>query len=62
MLAAFEAYKAVNDERVAGLEARRGDVLLEKKTARIDAGLFGEGRCVLRDGLRPPQDDKLCCC
>ncbi len=39
VMAAFEAYKAANDERLDGLERRRGDVLLEEKTARIDAGL-----------------------
>ena len=39
IMAAFETFKAANDERVTALEARRADVLLEEKVARIDAGL-----------------------
>jgi HK97 family phage major capsid protein len=36
LMRAFDAFKAANDER---LDARRGDVLLEEKVARIDAAL-----------------------
>jgi HK97 family phage major capsid protein len=39
VMAAFEAFKASNDERLAEIEAKRADVLLEEKVARIDAGL-----------------------
>ena len=35
----FEAYKDANDERLAQIERRRGDPLLEEKVARIDAAL-----------------------
>ena len=35
----FEAYKEANDERLAQIERRRGDPLLEEKVARIDAAL-----------------------
>ena len=39
IMAAFETFKAANDERVTALESKRADVLLEEKVARIDAGL-----------------------
>jgi HK97 family phage major capsid protein len=39
VMAAFESFKAANDERLEGIEARRADTLLEEKVARIDAGL-----------------------
>ena len=39
IMAAFESFKAANDERVSALEAKRADTLLEEKVARIDAGL-----------------------
>jgi hypothetical protein len=39
VMAAFEAYKAGNDERLERIEAKRADVLLEDKVARIDADL-----------------------
>lgn len=39
MLRIFEAYKDANDERVAQIERRRADPLLEEKVARIDAAL-----------------------
>ena len=35
----FDAYKQENDARVAAIERRRGDPLLEEKVARIDAAL-----------------------
>lgn len=39
VLAAFEAFKSANDQRLEAMEAKRADVLLEEKVARIDAGL-----------------------
>jgi HK97 family phage major capsid protein len=39
VMAAFEAFKASNDERLAEIEAKRADVLLEEKVARIDEAL-----------------------
>jgi HK97 family phage major capsid protein len=39
VLAAFEGFKAANDERLAGIEAKKADVLLEEKVERIDASL-----------------------
>lgn len=40
MLAAFEAFKAANDQRLDEIERKAGaDGLLEEKVARIDAGL-----------------------
>ena len=35
-LRAFEGFKAANDERLAGLERRSGDVLSEEKVERIN--------------------------
>ena len=35
----FEEFKATNDERLARLEQKRGDVLLEEKVERINAAL-----------------------
>jgi HK97 family phage major capsid protein len=46
----FEAYKDANDERLAQIERRRADPLLEEKVARIDAALDG----VLVKQARPP--------
>ncbi len=56
VMAAFEAFKAANDERLNALETRRGDALLEEKVARIDATLqAAQGRLdrALADGRRP---------
>ncbi|MGZ8362875.1 MAG: phage major capsid protein [Caulobacteraceae bacterium] len=39
MLAAFEAFKAANDQRLDAIEKKHADPLLEEKVARIDAGL-----------------------
>ena len=36
MLAAFEAFKDANDQRLAAIERRAADGLLEEKVARID--------------------------
>ncbi len=38
-MAGFAAFKQANDERLAGLERRSGDVLNEEKVARIDTAL-----------------------
>ena len=56
VMAAFEAFKAANDERLNALETKRGDALLEEKVARIDATLqAAQGRLdrALSDGRRP---------
>lgn len=39
VLSAFEAYKAANEQRLAAMESRQPDGLLEAKLAKIDAGL-----------------------
>ncbi|MAP96620.1 MAG: phage major capsid protein [Ponticaulis sp.] len=39
LLAEFEAFKSANDERVAAIEAKTADVLLDEKVARIDRSL-----------------------
>lgn len=39
-MAGFAAFKQANDERLAGLERRSGDVLNEEKVARIDTALM----------------------
>jgi len=39
VLAAFEGFKAANDQRLAALETKRADVLLEEKVARWELGL-----------------------
>ena len=39
LMRAFEAFKSANDERLAAIEAGRGDVLLEDKVDRIDRAL-----------------------
>ena len=39
MMRAFDAFKEANDERLASLERRGGDVLLDEKVARIDAAI-----------------------
>jgi HK97 family phage major capsid protein len=56
VMAAFEAFKAANDERLASLEAKRADVLLEEKVSRIDAALqSAQGRLerLTSEGRRP---------
>jgi len=39
MLAAFESFKEANDRRLAEIESKRADPLLEEKVARIDVSL-----------------------
>ena len=56
VMAAFEAFKAANDERLGALESKRSDALLEEKVARIDASLqVAQGRMerALSEGRRP---------
>ena len=56
VLAAFEGFKAANDQRLAALETKHADVLLEEKVARIDAAITeAQGRLdrVLADARRP---------
>ncbi len=56
VMAAFEAFKAANDERLHALESKRSDALLEEKVARIDASLqAAQGRLdrALSDARRP---------
>jgi HK97 family phage major capsid protein len=36
VLSAFESFKAANDQRIAAIETKRADVLLEEKVGRID--------------------------
>ena len=36
VLSAFESFKAANDQRLAAIETKRADVLLEEKVGRID--------------------------
>ena len=56
VLAAFEGFKAANDQRLAALETKRADVLLEEKVARIDDAVSNaQARLdrVLSDARRP---------
>ena len=56
VMAAFEAFKAVNDQRLDAIETKRADVLLEEKVARIDADLASAQSRLERfasDGRRP---------
>jgi HK97 family phage major capsid protein len=56
VMAAFEAFKAANHERLAAIERRGGEPLLEEKVARIDAALGAAERRLERvasEGRRP---------
>jgi HK97 family phage major capsid protein len=65
VLAAFEGFKAANDARLAEIERKGADPLLEEKVARIDAGLqaaqsrldraLADQRRPALDGGRPAQ-------
>jgi HK97 family phage major capsid protein len=44
MMRAFEEFKEANDKRLAGIERRRIDVLLNEKLARIDQTIDAEAR------------------
>jgi HK97 family phage major capsid protein len=55
-LRAFEAYKQGNDERVAAIERRAGDVLHDEKVARIGSALDAQKQVLdelLLKGRRP---------
>lgn len=47
VMAILENYKASNNARVAAIEAKQADVLLEEKTARIDADLSRDRKSVV---------------
>ena len=56
VMAAFEAFKAANDERLEAIERKGGEPLLEEKVARIDASLQQAERRlerVVSEGRRP---------
>ena len=44
MMRLFEAFKQANDERLAALERRSGDALLEEKVARLNTALDAQAR------------------
>ncbi|MBX6328576.1 MAG: phage major capsid protein [Pseudolabrys sp.] len=44
MMRAFEAFKEANDERLAEIARRGGDVVLEEKLARINAAIEAQAR------------------
>lgn len=48
LLCAFEAFKQANDDRLAAIEGKRGDVLLEDKVARIDTVLDAQKQALDR--------------
>jgi HK97 family phage major capsid protein len=52
MMRVFEAFKAANDQRLATIEKRGGDVLLEEKVARIDTALEAQQRFLDQAALR----------
>ncbi|MEJ1967098.1 MAG: phage major capsid protein [Rhizomicrobium sp.] len=55
-LRAFESFKGANDERLAALERRSGDVVTEEKVDRIDKALVEQKRALdalLLDAARP---------
>jgi HK97 family phage major capsid protein len=52
LMRAFEAFKEANDERLAALERRAGDVLLEEKVARISAALDAHQRFIDETSLK----------
>ena len=46
LMRAFEAFKETNDERLAAIERKRGDVLLDEKVARINDTLDSHKRLI----------------
>jgi hypothetical protein len=44
MMRAFEEFKQTNDQKLAGIERRNADVLLDEKLARIDRTIESHGR------------------
>ncbi|MDB5736080.1 MAG: phage prohead protease, family/phage major capsid protein family [Alphaproteobacteria bacterium] len=61
-LSGFAAFKQANDERLAGLERRSGDVLNEEKVARIDTALTETKRKIDRRATwrRPRRRARRC--
>ena len=58
VLTAFEAFKEANDQRLAEIESKTsGDVLLEEKVARIDAGLTAQKSALDRILLEQARPD-----
>jgi HK97 family phage major capsid protein len=56
LLRAFEEFKDANDQRLAAIERKRGDVLLEEKVDRIDRALVEQKAALERialNGRRP---------
>src|ERR1700759_4662468 len=56
VMAAFESFKSANDERLLALEAKRADVVLEEKVARVDQAInSAQARLdgISRDARRP---------
>jgi HK97 family phage major capsid protein len=59
-LSAFESFKSANDERLAALETKREDALLNEKVARIDKALVDQKAALDRIALaaqRPAQGE-----
>ena len=52
MMRAFEAFKEANDQRIASIEKRGGDVLLEEKVARINNTIDAHQRFIDQSALR----------
>jgi HK97 family phage major capsid protein len=52
LMRAFETFKEVNDARLASIERRNADVLLEEKLARIDRAIDGHTRRLDEIALR----------
>lgn len=55
LLAEFEAFKAANNERVAAIESKAADILLEEKVARIDDALNETRSALDRLAMRAAQ-------
>ena len=51
LMRAFEEFKCANDERLAALEKKRGDALLEEKVDRIDRALAEQKSLIERAAL-----------
>src|SRR5262245_4332564 len=56
LMRAFEEFKSANDQRLAALEHKHGDVVLEEKVDRIDRALVEQKALIERaalNGRRP---------
>jgi HK97 family phage major capsid protein len=59
LLARFDAFKATNDARLAAIETRKADVLIDEKLARIDRAITEQKQALDRitlDASRPGLD------